>query len=63
MRASSLEVARLPAAMLARLGPLPTTGAWFFEVKWDGFRCLVDTHDGLRVMSRRRWNMTARDTG
>jgi ATP-dependent DNA ligase len=27
-------------------------------VKWDGFRCLVDTHDGCRAISGRRWDMT-----
>ena len=42
---------RLPAPMLARSGPLPTRGAWSFEVKWDGFRALVSTLDGLRVQS------------
>jgi hypothetical protein len=42
--------------MLARSGPQPATAGWAFEVKWDGFRCLVD---GLRAVSRRRWNMTA----
>ena len=31
-----------------------------FEVKWDGFRALVSTEDGLQVRSRRGWNMTPR---
>jgi bifunctional non-homologous end joining protein LigD len=26
--------------------------------KWDGFRAIVSTDDGLRVRSRRGWNMT-----
>ena len=29
---------RLPAAMLARSGPLPADRGWSYEVKWDGFR-------------------------
>ena len=44
--------------MLARSGPLPTRGDRFYEVKWDGFRAVVSTEDGLRVRSRRGWNMT-----
>jgi bifunctional non-homologous end joining protein LigD len=48
----------LPAPMLLRPGPIPTGTAWSFEVKWDGFRALVSTVDGLRVRSRRGWNMT-----
>jgi bifunctional non-homologous end joining protein LigD len=48
---------RVPAAMLARSGPMPDGGGWSFEVKWDGFRCLVDTHEGFRAVSRRRWRM------
>jgi ATP-dependent DNA ligase len=46
--------------VLARSGPLPTRGDWAYEVKWDGFRALVSTEGGLRVRSRRGWNMTAR---
>lgn len=45
--------------MLSRPGPLPTGPGWSFELKWDGFRALVSTVDGLRVRSRRGWNMTA----
>jgi bifunctional non-homologous end joining protein LigD len=41
--------------MLARSGP---RGDWAYEVKWDGFRALVSTEGGLRVRSRRGWNMT-----
>ncbi len=44
--------------MLLRPGPLPTFGNWSYEVKWDGFRALVNSVDGLRVRSRRGWNMT-----
>jgi bifunctional non-homologous end joining protein LigD len=44
--------------MLSRPGPLPTGSNWLFEVKWDGFRALVSTENGLRVRSRRGWNMT-----
>jgi len=48
----------VPAPMLARSGPLPVRGRWAFEPKWDGFRALVSTVDGLRVRSRRGWDMT-----
>jgi bifunctional non-homologous end joining protein LigD len=44
--------------MLARSGPLPSGSGWSFELKWDGFRAIVSTEDGLRVRSRRGWNMT-----
>jgi bifunctional non-homologous end joining protein LigD len=44
--------------MLSRSGPLPTGRGWSFEVKWDGFRALVSTENGLRVRSRRGWDMT-----
>jgi ATP dependent DNA ligase domain len=44
--------------MLARSGRLPTHGDWSFEVKWDGFRALGSTERGLRVRSRRGWDMT-----
>lgn len=46
----------LPAAMLARPGDLPLRGC-AYEVKWDGFRALVSTEDGLDVRSRRGWAM------
>ena len=46
--------------MLARLSPLPAEFGWAFELKLDGFRALVDTHERLRVVSRRGWEMTAR---
>ncbi|HSC85807.1 MAG TPA: hypothetical protein VLC09_00990 [Polyangiaceae bacterium] len=44
--------------MLSRPGPLPSGAEWSFEVKWDGFRAIVSTEDGLRVRSRRGWDMT-----
>ena len=44
--------------MLSRSGSLPVGDGWSFEVKWDGFRAIVSTEDGLRVRSRRGWNMT-----
>ena len=45
--------------MLSRSGPLPIGEGWSFELKWEGFRAIVSTEDGLRVRSRRGWNMTA----
>ena len=45
--------------MLSRPGAIPAGDGWAFEVKWDGFRAIVSTCDGLRVKSRRGWNMTA----
>jgi bifunctional non-homologous end joining protein LigD len=44
--------------MLLRPGPIPTGDGWAFELKWDGFRTLVSTENGLSVRSRRGWNMT-----
>jgi bifunctional non-homologous end joining protein LigD len=44
--------------MLSKPGPLPSGAAWSFELKWDGFRAIVATEDGLRVRSRRGWDMT-----
>jgi bifunctional non-homologous end joining protein LigD len=49
----------IPAAMVARSGRLPRGEGWSYEVKWDGFRAIVCTHDGLRVRSRRGRNMAA----
>jgi bifunctional non-homologous end joining protein LigD len=45
--------------MLLRPGTLPLGSGYSYELKWDGFRALVSTVDGLRVQSRRGWNMTA----
>ena len=44
--------------MLARSGPLPASGDYAYEVKWDGFRAIVSTERKLRVRSRRGWDMT-----
>ena len=52
-------VARLPEPMLAEAGPLPEGPGWRFELKLDGFRALVSTTGGLRVRSRRGWDMTS----
>lgn len=46
----------IPAPMLARPGDLPLRGC-AYEVKWDGFRALVSTEEGLDVRSRRGWPM------
>jgi bifunctional non-homologous end joining protein LigD len=46
--------------MLARAGRLPTRGDFAYELKWDGFRAIVSTENGLQVRSRRGWNMTDR---
>jgi bifunctional non-homologous end joining protein LigD len=43
--------------MLAGSGPLPT-GDYAYELKWDGFRCLVSTAGRLRILSRQWWEMT-----
>jgi ATP-dependent DNA ligase len=43
--------------MLARSGPLPT-GDYAYELKWDGFRCLISTVGRLRILSRQWWEMT-----
>ena len=40
--------------MLARPDRLPR-GDYSFEVKWDGFRAIVATEDGLQIRSRRGW--------
>ena len=48
---------RLPAPMLAKSGPLPAQGEWSFEIKWDGFRAIASTLNGLRVLSRRGRDM------
>src|SRR5437588_8607491 len=45
--------------MLLRSGTLPLGSGYSYELKWDGFRALVSTVDGLRVRSRRGWDMTA----
>jgi len=44
--------------MLLRSGPIPTRGRYSYEVKWDGFRCLLSTEKSVRAVSRRGWDMT-----
>jgi len=44
--------------MLLRSGQIPTRGHYSYEVKWDGFRCLLRAENGLRAVSRRGWDMT-----
>ena len=57
---TKLGVVPVPSApMLSRTGEIPSGAGWSFEVKWDGFRALVSTENGLKVRSRRGWNMTA----
>lgn len=46
--------------MLLRSGSIPTGVGWAFELKYDGFRAIVSTEEGLRVLSRRSWDMTDR---
>jgi ATP-dependent DNA ligase len=46
-----------------RCSPAPDTlprGDYTFEVKWDGFRAIVSTENGLLVRSRRGWDMSER---
>ena len=45
--------------MLARPDRLPR-GDWSYELKWDGFRAIVSTENGLEVRSRRGWPMADR---
>jgi bifunctional non-homologous end joining protein LigD len=44
--------------MVCHPGPVPSGQGWSYELKWDGFRAIVSTEDGLRVRGRRGWNMT-----
>ena len=44
--------------MLSRLSHDLPSGDYAYELKWDGFRAIVSTMDGLRVRSRRGWDMT-----
>jgi hypothetical protein len=45
--------------MLAQHAAMPRrTSSYAYEPKWDGFRAMLRTEYGLRVLSRRRWNMT-----
>lgn len=46
--------------MLARAGPLPTSGSWAYEIKWDGVRALVSSEPGrIRIASRNGRDITA----
>jgi ATP-dependent DNA ligase len=45
--------------MLARPDTFPR-GDYSHEVKWDEFRAIVSTEDGLTVRSRRGWTMSER---
>ena len=47
---------RLPDPMLSRPTELPLGSGFAYEVKFDGFRAIAATIDGLRVRSRRGWN-------
>jgi bifunctional non-homologous end joining protein LigD len=51
---------RLPDPMLTRPAELPLGPGYAYEVKWDGFRAVVSTLAGLRVRSRRGWDMSDR---
>jgi bifunctional non-homologous end joining protein LigD len=48
--------------MLATSTKEPPRGDdWAYEMKWDGYRAIVELHDGrIRIASRRRLDMTAR---
>ena len=46
--------------MLLRPGGIPSGDGWAFELKYDGFRAIVSTEDGLQIRSRRAWNMSDR---
>jgi ATP-dependent DNA ligase len=35
--------------MLSRTAPMLLGSGWSFELKWDGFRAIVSTEDGLAV--------------
>jgi hypothetical protein len=57
-RASAVKAIPLP--MLAKPAAMPCRpSSYAFEPKWDGFRAMLRTEHGLRVLSRRRRNMTA----
>ena len=44
--------------MLAKPAAMPRRASGYaYEPKWDGFRALLSTEHGLRVLSRRRWKM------
>jgi bifunctional non-homologous end joining protein LigD len=39
--------------MLFKPGSFPLGSGYSYELKWDGFRAIVSTEDGLRVRTRR----------
>jgi ATP-dependent DNA ligase len=39
----------LPEPMLSRLSSELPSGDYAYEIKWDGFRAIVSTTDGLHV--------------
>jgi ATP-dependent DNA ligase len=43
----------LPSPMLLKPGSFPLGSGYSYELKWDGFRGIVSTEDGLRVRTRR----------
>jgi bifunctional non-homologous end joining protein LigD len=52
-------VKAIPNPMLAKPAAMPArASSYAYEPKWNGFRALLSTEYGLRVLSRRRWNMT-----
>jgi bifunctional non-homologous end joining protein LigD len=46
--------------MLLRPGAIPRGAGWAFELKYDGFRAIVSTENGLDVRSRHNWRMADR---
>jgi bifunctional non-homologous end joining protein LigD len=53
-------VKAIPNPMLAKPAAMPRrASSYAYEPKWDGFRAMFRSEYGLRVLSRRRWNMTA----
>jgi len=53
-----LGSARAPAADAREACDAASWVGFAYEVKWDGFRAIVSTVNGLRVRSRRGWDMT-----
>jgi len=40
---------RLPDPMLSHASLCPPSLGWSHELKWDGFRAIVSTEDGLAI--------------
>lgn len=56
---SAAEMPALIQPMLATQGPLPTTGEWGYEFKWDGVRALAYVNgDDLRILGRNNEDLT-----